>query len=57
MDRIHQKIYHLIEKRRNCLTSKDKEIIILNFIDECKNGKDSFPLLSLQDVANKIKSF
>ena len=27
MDRIHQKIYHLIEKRRNCLTSKGEELL------------------------------
>ena len=57
MDRIHQKIYHLIEKRRNCLTSKDEEIIIPNFIDESKSEKDNFTFLTLQDVVNTINRF
>ena len=57
MYRIHQKIYHLIEKRRNCLTSKDEEIIIPNFIDESKSEKDNFTFFTLKDVVNKIKTF
>lgn len=57
MDRIHQKIYHLIEKRRNCLTSKDEEIIIPNFIDESQSEKDNFTFLTLKDVVNTIKTF
>ena len=57
MDRIHQKIYHLIEKRRNCLISKDEEIIIPNFIDESKSEKDNFTFLTLKDVVNTIKTF
>ena len=57
MDQIHQKIYHLIEKRRNCLTSKDEEIIIPNFIDESKSEKDNFTFLTLKDVVNTIKTF
>lgn len=57
MYRIHQKLYHLIEKRRNCLTSKDEVIIIPNFIDESKSEKDNFTFLTLKDVVNTIKTF
>ena len=57
MDRIHQKIYHLIEKRRNCLTSKDEVILIPNFIDESKSEKDNFTFLIIKDVVNIINTF
>ena len=50
-------MYHLIEKRRNCFTSKDAEIIIPNFIDESKSEKDNFTFLTLKDVVNTIKTF